>query len=102
MGQIRADAANNLAAMHAGSRAADLSSDGLLRVTTMHQTANTETSRTPDSVVLVWSGAGVLTSVLTPDTGPSPGWVDFPFGMTPEVFLLELRGVAAVFTQRIR
>ena len=42
------------------------------------------------------------TGVLTPGTGPGPGWVDFPFGMTPEVFVLELRSTAAVFAQRIR
>jgi hypothetical protein len=40
--------------------------------------------------------------VLTPGTGPGPGWIDFPFGMTPKIFLLELCGAAAVFTQRIR
>jgi hypothetical protein len=48
------------------------------------------------------SRASVLTPVLTPGTGPGPGGVDFPLRMTPEVFFLELRGAAAVFTQRIR
>jgi hypothetical protein len=54
------------------------------------------------SVALAPSGAGVLTPVLTPGTGPGPGWIDFPFGMTPKIFILELCGAAAVFTQRIR
>lgn len=53
----------------------------------------------PRSVALAPSKAGVLGPVLTPGTGPGPGWVDFPFGMTPKVFLLELRGAVAVFTQ---
>ncbi len=46
--------------------------------------------------------AVALTSVLTSSTGPGARRVDFPFGMTPEVFLLELRGTAAVFSQRLR
>jgi hypothetical protein len=47
---------------------------------------------------LTSSGAGVL----TPGTSPGPGRVNVPFGMTPEVLLLELHGAAAVLTQRIR
>ena len=48
------------------------------------------------------SGAGVRTPVVTAGTGPGAGWIDFPFGVTPEVFLLEQCGAVAVFTQRIR
>jgi hypothetical protein len=55
-----------------------------------------------ECVTLTPSGAGVLIAVLTPGTGAGPGRVDFPFGMTPEVLLLELRGAVTVFTQRIR
>jgi hypothetical protein len=55
-----------------------------------------------ECVTLTPSGAGVLIAILTPGTGAGPGRVDFPFGMTPEVFLLELRGAVTVFTQRIR
>jgi hypothetical protein len=56
----------------------------------------------PESSAPVPSGAGVRTPVLAPGTGPGAGWVNFPFGMAPEVFLLELHGAVAVFPQRVR
>ncbi len=63
---------------------------------------HTATSRASGSGALAPSGASILTPVLTPGTGPGPRWVDFPFRMTPKIFLLKLRGAAAVFTQRAR
>jgi hypothetical protein len=48
--------------------------------------------------VMRWSP----TPVLAPGTGPGAGRIDVPFGVAPEVFLLEERGAATVFTQRIR
>jgi hypothetical protein len=50
--------------------------------------ANSEALRdVPASVgQLCEDGAGL---VLAPGTGPGAGRIDFPFGVTPEVFLLE-------------
>ena len=45
--------------------------------------------RAPDSVARAPSAAGVRTPILTPGTGPGTGRIDFPFRVTPEVFLLE-------------
>lgn len=43
----------------------------------------------PAATARALSGAGVLIPVFAPGTGPGAGRIDFPFGVTPEVFLLE-------------
>jgi hypothetical protein len=58
--------------------------------------------RTSEYVTLAPSGAGVLHCRPHPGHRSGSGRVNFPVGMTPEVFLLKLRGAVTVFTQRIR
>jgi hypothetical protein len=48
------------------------------------------------------SWAGGLIPVIAPGAGPGAGRIDFAFGVTPKVFVLEERGAAAVFPQRVR
>lgn len=41
-------------------------------------------------------------STLSAGTGPGPGRINVSLRMTPEVFLLKLRGTARVLAQRVR